>query len=210
MFAAPTCAKVRDHTVITEERTRLEELVAHVDEASSQQTGGKWLERATVEAAKLIKEWDIVESWAWATWPGREEEFPNINRQDIGVDVVAVRRSDGQHIAIQCKARQLDEHGAGNPIGKSEIDSFANTSASSFWAERWIVTNGSVSVGANALQALSMHDKPIKQVNIAHDLRQQLESESSDQEECPHCVPPPHFFRRREADQVVHAARGRY
>ena len=189
MSAAPTCAKVRDHTVTTEERTRLEELIAHVEEASGQQTGGRWLERATVEAAKLTKEWDIAESWAWADWPGREERFPNVSRQDIGVDVVAVRRSDGQHIAIQCKARQLDERGAGNPIGKSEIDSFVNTSAGSFWAEHWIVTNGSVSMGANAVQALSMHDKdkPIKQVNIAHDLRQQLESVTSGHDDCSHC-----------------------
>ena len=189
MSAAPTCAKVRDHTVITEERTRLEELIAHVEEASGQRTGGRWLERATVEAAKLIKEWDIAESWSWDDWPERQKQFPVTSDRDIGVDVVAVRRSDGQHIAIQCKARQLDEQGAGNPIGKSEIDSFANASAGPFWAERWVVTNGSVSMGANAVQALSMHDKgkPIKQVNIAHDLRQQLESVTSGQDDCSHC-----------------------
>ena len=176
--------------MITDERTRLEELIAHVDEASEHQTGGGWLEVATVHAGSLIKEWDIADCWAWDDWPDREKQFPATSDRDIGVDVVAVRRSDGKHIAIQCKARQLDEHGAGNPIGKSEIDSFANASAGSFWSERWIVTNGNVSMGANALQALSMHEKPIKQVNIAHDLRQQLESVTSGHDERSLSEPP--------------------
>ncbi len=189
MSATLICAKAKDHTVITEERTRLEELIAHVEEASSQQTGGKWLEEVTRRAGPLIKEWDILKCWLWAEWPEREERFHGTTNQDIGIDVVAVRRSDGGHIAIQCKARQLDERGAGDLINKGEVDSFANISAGSFWAERWIVTNGSVSMGANAAQALSMHDKdkPIKQVNIAHDLRQQLESVTSGHDDCSHC-----------------------
>ena len=175
--------------MITEERTRLEELIAHVEEASGQQTGGKWLEEATRRAGPLIKEWDILKCWLWAEWPEREERFPGTTNQDIGIDVVAVRRSDGGHIAIQCKARQLDERGAGDLIDKGEIDSFANASTAPFWSERWIVTNGSVSMGSNAVQALSMHDedRPIKQVNIAHDLRQQLESVTSGHDDCSHC-----------------------
>lgn len=175
--------------MITDERTRLEELIAHVDEASGQQTGGKWLEEATRRAGPLIKEWDIAKCWLWAEWPEREERFPGTTNQDIGIDVVAVRRSDGEHIAIQCKARQLDERGAGDLIDKGEIDSFANASAGPFWSERWVVTNGSVGMGSNATQALSMHDKdrPIKQVNIAHDLRQQLGSVTSDHDDCSHC-----------------------
>ena len=176
--------------MITDERTRLEELIAHVDEASEHQTGGGWLEVATVHAGSLIREWDVADCWAWDDWPDRQKQFPATSDRDIGVDVVAVRRSDGEHIAIQCKARQLDEHGAGNPIGKSEIDSFANASAGSFWSERWIVTNGNVSMGANASQAVSMHEKPIKQVNIAHDLRQQLESVTSGHDERSLSEPP--------------------
>lgn len=178
---------------MSDERTELEDLIAHVDEASRQQTGGAWLEVATRKAGPIVREWDIAKSCLWSEWTGREQQFPGASKRDIGVDVVAVRRSDGGHIAIQCKARQLDERGAGAPISKSEIDSFASTSASSFWAERWIVTNGSVSMGSNAVQLIEMLDKPIKQVNIAHDLREQLESETSEGEVCPHCVPPPIF-----------------
>ena len=177
---------------MSDERTKLEELIAHVDEASRQQTGGEWLERATRDAGAMVREWDVAESYLWSEWPGREQQFPGASKRDIGVDVVAVRRSDGGHIAIQCKARQLDERGEGGPISKSEIDSFANTSSGSFWSERWIVTNGSVAMGANAVQALSMHDesRPIKQINIAHDLRQQLEALTSEQGEHPQTDDP--------------------
>lgn len=177
---------------MSDERTKLEELIAHVDEASRQQTGGEWLERATRDAGAMVREWDVAESYLWSEWPGREQQFPGASKRDIGVDVVAVRRSDGRHIAIQCKARQLDERGEGGPIIKSEIDSFANTSSGSFWSERWIVTNGSVAIGANAVQALSMHDesRPIKQINIAHDLRQQMEALTSEQDEGPHTADP--------------------
>ena len=55
---------------------------------------------------------------------------------------MGIRRSDGEYIAIQCKSRQLDEHGRGDPIAKHETDKFANASSGLFWAERWIVTNG--------------------------------------------------------------------
>ena len=178
---------------MTDEHTEIEELITFVDTASEQQTLGEWLEVATDRACELIREWDIERSWPWDEWPERGERFPGTTKRDIGVDVVAVRRSDGEHIAIQCKARQLDERGEGGPISKSEVDSFASTSAGSFWAERWIVTNGSVSMGGNTVQLLEMHDKPIKQVNIAHDLREQLQSETFESEGCPHCVPPPIF-----------------
>ena len=67
----------------------------------------------------------------------------------MGIDCVALRRSDGEHIAIQCKSRQLDEHGRGNPINKEEFDSFASASADQFWAERWIITNGDNPLGNN-------------------------------------------------------------
>ncbi len=176
--------------MMTDERTELEELINLVDEASQHQTAGEWLEVATRNAGPMIREWDIAESYLWSEWPAREEQFPGVTKRDIGVDIVAVRRSDGEHIAIQCKARQLDERGAGAPISKSEIDSFANASAGALWAERWIVTNGNVPVGANALQAVSTHGKPIKQVNIALDLRQQLDSDNSYQADCPHCAEP--------------------
>ena len=43
---------------MTDQRTALEELIAHVDEASRQQTGGEWLELATRRAGPIVREWD--------------------------------------------------------------------------------------------------------------------------------------------------------
>ena len=163
-----------------------------VAEAARHPTGGKWLENVTVHAAPRIREWDIAECWPWAEWPDRESKFPGTTNQDIGIDCVAVRRSDGEHIAIQCKSRQLDEHGRGNPINKEEFDSFASTSADDFWAERWIVTNGDNPPGSNVKKTLAMHSKPVKMVNIATDLhRQQEQQVASTREDCHHCRPGP-------------------
>ena len=116
----------------------IENAIATVAAASSEQTGGKWLENLTIDAGPYIKEWDISQCWPWAEWPERESHFPDAGKQDVGIDCVAVRRSDGEHIAIQCKSRQLDEHGRGNPISKDEFDSFASASAdqSGFWTAK--------------------------------------------------------------------------
>ena len=121
----------------------IDQAIDRVAEGSSQPTGGKWLEHLTAEVAPHIREWDITRAYPWADWP------ENPTGQDIGIDIVAIRRSDGEHIAIQCKSRQLDEHGHGSPINKGEFDSFASASSGDLWAERWIVTNGDNPLGNN-------------------------------------------------------------
>ena len=162
----------------------IEKAIATVDEASREQTGGKWLEDLTIKVGLHIRDWDITQCWAWADWPEREAHFPGTTNQDVGIDCVAVRR-DGEHIAIQCKSRQLDEHGHGNPITKEEFDSFASASAGDFWSERWIVTNGDNPLGNNVKQTLAMASKPVKMVIIGNDLLQQQAAFTY--EECPHC-----------------------
>ena len=175
----------------------IEQAISTVAEANPQSTGGQWLEDLTVAVSPYIKEWDIAQCYSWAEWPERETRYPGTTKQDIGVDCVAVRRSDGEHIAIQCKSRQLDEHGRGADITKAEIDSFASTSAGDFWAERWIVTNGDNRPGGNTLQVASMHGEPIKMVNIANDLLQQQAAFTH--EECPHCEPNPDGEERKQS-----------
>ena len=174
----------------------IESAVATVREASAQQTGGKWLENITVLTAPLISEWDVESCYPWAEWPEREARFPNTTNQDVGIDAVAIRRSDGQHIAIQCKARQLDEQGYGGSISKDELDKFISSSADAFWAERWLVTNGDNPVSPNVARTPGLKDKPIKVVNIANDLLQQQATSAS--EECPHCEPNPDGEERRQ------------
>ncbi len=152
-------------------------------------TDGKWLEDLTVAVAPYLKEWDVACCYAWSDWPERETHFPGTTNQDPGIDAVAIRRSDGAHIAIQCKARQLDAHGRGAPIAKGETADFASASAGSFWAERWLVTNGDNPLNAGARQVLSMADTPIKWINLTTDLEQQPAGGPA--EECPHCQPHP-------------------
>ena len=174
----------------------IESAVATVREASTQQTGGKWLENITVLTAPLISEWDVEHCYPWAEWPEREARFSNTTNQDVGIDAVAIRRSDGQHIAIQCKARQLDAQGYGGSISKDELDKFISSSADAFWAERWLVTNGDNPMSPNVARTPGLMDKPIKQVNIANDLLQQQATFTS--EECPHCEPNPDGEERRQ------------
>ena len=174
----------------------IETAIGTIAEASPQKTGGKWLEDLTAQVAPYIREWDIAKCWGWSEWPEREAHFPNTTNQDVGIDAVAIRLSDGEHIAIQCKSRQLDEHGHGAPINKSELDKFISSSAGGFWAERWLITNGDNPIGPTALQTPSLHDKPIKVVNIANDLLQQRAAFAY--EECPHCEPNPDGEERRQ------------
>ena len=182
---------------ITKAQTIIRESISTVAEMSSQSTDGLWLEELTVLAGPHIREWDTVRCHSWAEWPEREQHFPRTSHQDIGIDVVAIRRSDGRHIAIQCKSRQLDQNGRGRHISKGEIDKFASTSSNEFWVERWIVTNGDSPISGNTEQALSMLDKPVKMINVAYDLWQQQAAFT--EEECPHCKPNPDGEERRQS-----------
>ena len=112
----------------------IEQGIRTVAKMSPLSTDGTWLEDLTVQVAPYVKEWDIAECWRWSQWPERETHFPGTTNQDIGIDCVARRRSDSEHIAIQCKSRQLDASGHGSPIHKGEVNSFAFTSAGEFWA----------------------------------------------------------------------------
>ena len=148
----------------------IEQAIKIAAKMSPLSTDGTWLEDITVAAGPHIKEWDVERCYLWSEWPEREDHFPDTTNVDVGIDVVAVRRSDRKHIAIQCKSRQLDEHGKGEPIAKQETDKFASASSNfKFWAERWIVTNGDNPLSANAKHVLSMSVRPIKMVNIAID-----------------------------------------
>ncbi len=174
----------------TETQMIITKAIGIATEMNPQDTDGTWLEDLTVQVSPHLKEWDFDECYHWSEWPEREDHFPKTTKQDVGIDAVAIRRGDNQYIAIQCKARQLDERGDGAPIEKGETDKFASASADGFWAERWIVTNGNNPLSNNAQQVLSMTSKPIKLVNITNDLLQQQLAPTV--EECPHCAPNPY------------------
>ena len=159
-------------------------------EMNPRETDGEWLEVLTVRIAPHVREWDVSAAYRWADWPERESRFPGITKQDIGIDVVAISRSDGEHIAIQCKSRKLDERGRGTDISKTETDKFLSTSSSKFWVERWLVTNGDNRLSDNTQRALSILDKPLKVVNVHKDLLEQRDAARTD-DFCPHCQPHP-------------------
>ena len=169
------------------ERATIEDAIAEIVETSGQSTDGKWLERLTARVAPHIREWDVSDTYMWGDWPERETLFPGTTNLDVGIDVVAVRRSDGEHIAIQCKSRQLDEHGRGADISARETDRFINASTDGFWAERWLVTNGDNRLSSPSRQVLSMQqDKPLKVVNIHKDLLEERSGALTDEDGQPH------------------------
>ena len=65
-----------------------------LEEAKSEPTGGKWLERLTAQIAPLIKEWDISYCWTWSEWPDRERLLPDTTNQDNGIDACQGRRQN--------------------------------------------------------------------------------------------------------------------
>ena len=159
---------------------------------------GKWLERLTAQIAPLIKEWDIPHCWTWSEWPDRERLLPDTTNQDNGIDAVAINRSTGAYIAIQCKSRQLDENGRGNDIERPEITSFISESENELYDQRWLITNGDSRLNDRAERTSSQLNKKIKLFNLHADLTAQAKGSIKD-EECPHCQPNPDGEWRRQS-----------
>ncbi|WP_420437843.1 DEAD/DEAH box helicase family protein [Candidatus Poriferisodalis sp.] len=170
----------------------LERASETLEHYSPQSTDGTWLEDLTVEVAPFLADWDVEVIYPWAEWPSRVEHFPNTTKQDIGIDLVAHRRSDDRPIAVQCKARKLDPDGAGAEIGKGEVSAFSTPAANDLFAERWLVTNGANPLNANAENAIEVSGKPIKLVNLTADLTAETAAAAAPQsdDECPHCAEP--------------------
>ena len=173
--------------VNTETSRVISEALDIANEMNPLATDGTWLEELTVQAGPHIREWDVDRCYLWSEWPEREEYYQNSTKQDVGIDAVATRSGGGEYVAIQCKSRQLNTAGQGDPIRKTEIDKFASTSSSQFWAERWVVTNGDNPLSDNVAQAVAADQKPIKLVNITNDLVEQQRVSVPD-DECEHCA----------------------
>ncbi len=153
-------------------------------------TDGAWLEELTVDIGPVLADWDVEVIYPWSRWPERTEHFPQSTASDNGIDLVARRRSDGAHIAVQCKSRKLDDDGRGNDIDKGEFDSFGHATASSFWSERWLVTNGSVRLSGPAALNNQMTDNPVRLVNLAADVSAAASASAEAEEDCAHCANP--------------------
>ena len=181
----------------------IEEAIRALTEMSERSADDQWLETLTAAVAPYIKEWDVSRCYRWSEWPERAARFPDTSGHHVEIDIVAVRRSDGEHIAIKCKTRQRGGDGQGAPIGKEEIDSFVSASSGTFWAERWVVTNGDNPMSVNAHETELMTGKPVKMVNVAGDLLQQRAAFT--REECPHCAPNPDGEDRQQTRSCMQA-----
>ena len=178
---------------------KLGDALVEIEETSRRATDGKWLERLTADCAPLIAEWDVSEAWTWEEWPGK-------THPDSGIDVVA-ERADGELIAIQCKSRELDDQGSGQPINKREIDSFISESSSigvSF-AELWLVVNGGVAVNANAQRV--MDGNKVVHINLYADIEKQHDGARSTRlEDCPHFEPDADATAKQTRDSMQREA----
>ena len=183
MYDISKCDRVQSMTDI------IKEALDEISEQGQRPTDGRWLEDLTVRCARLISEWDVDEAWLWSKWPDIQKHYPP-RTPDIGIDVVAKRKSDGKLIAIQCKSRQLNEKGAGPKIYKNELDKFIAASVEELWVERWLVVNGNVDISINAIKARGLKAKPVKQIIIESDLlkQKQINEESKVDISCPHCT----------------------
>ena len=164
--------------------------LVELETTGSQQTDGRWLEDLTVRVAPLVREWDVSECWHWADWPDRDKVMPAAPTTDVGIDVVARRRSDGAWIAIQAKSRQLDASGRGAPVNAGELDKFLAAAADkAIWAERWLVVNGAVALGGYSPGKAAMSGAPVKVENLRAALVRQRDAMTTD-DDCEHCREP--------------------
>lgn len=103
----------------------------------SAQEKGKAFENLLVHALPLIRETEISNAWLWADIP-REKRlslFPNSQRADTGVDIIA-ERHDGSIIAIQAKCYKPTRK-----LRQQDINNFlAMTGAVASISRRWVVT----------------------------------------------------------------------
>ncbi len=178
-------------TAATNPAAVIDEAAATLQAHAHQQTDGVWLEQLTVQVALHIRDWNVDGCWPWPEWLHRETVLPGSTPNDVGIDLVARRRDDGNWIAIQVKSRKLDEAGVGNPVTAKELDSFlAAASDKDVWAERWLVANGSVSLGGYSPAKVAMSGAQVKNVNVTQDVeRQRAAFVAGDTEVCPHCEP---------------------
>ena len=163
--------------------------LAILEENAHRETDGTWLEDLIADVAPHVRDWNVNGCWRWPDWPDRTRVMPHSSRNDHGIDLVARRRDDGAWIAIQSKARRLDEAGKGRRVPGRELSTFLALSGNKeIWQERWLVVNGNVTVSGHALDLAAAAGAPLKEVNVAQAVEsQRAASAAADTDTCRHC-----------------------
>ncbi len=103
------------------------------DKAKHLREKGDLFERAIKNFLKKSPEHNFENVWMWSDWPDHKKY--DIQKQDMGIDLVAKEKETGNYIAIQCKCFNEDTQ-----ITKKHIDSFLAHSGKKPFTSRLIVT----------------------------------------------------------------------
>lgn len=167
----------------------LDDALTKLKEHAREETDGFWLEEVTADVAPHVREWNVDRCWRWEDWPERGEVMPEgTPATDVGIDLVARRRDDGEWIAIQVKSRKLDPAGEGKAVNSDEMNKFLAAAAKSdVWAERWLAVNGAVPPGGHTQGKAAMSGSPVKVIHVAQEVQRAELAADSEDETCPHC-----------------------
>jgi predicted helicase len=138
--------------------TTIYEVLDELRASSTSEAGkGSKLERlfATYLKTDPVYADQFSDVWLWQDWPGRD------GKHDTGIDLVAVDRLTGGHVAIQCKF--YDPH---STIGKGDIDSFLSASGKEGFTQRIIVSTTD-KWNAHAEDAVQGQQIPVRRIGLA-------------------------------------------
>ena len=126
-------------------------------QASSKADKGSKLERLIAQYLRTDPVYtdQFSDVWLWQDWPGRG------GKHDTGIDLVAVDRLTGGHVAIQCKF--FDQS---STISKPDIDTFLSASGKEGFTGRIIVSTTD-RWNPHAEDAIQGQQIPVRRIGLA-------------------------------------------
>ena len=126
-------------------------------QSSSKADKGSKLERLIAQYLRTDPVYadQFSDVWLWQDWPGRG------GKHDTGIDLVAVDRLTGGHVAIQCKF-----FNAHSTISKPDIDTFLSASGKEGFTQRIIVSTTD-RWNPHAEDAIQGQQIPVRRIGLA-------------------------------------------
>ena len=138
--------------------TSIYEVLDELDgQATSKADKGSKLERLMAQFLRTdpVYAEQFSDVWLWQDWPDRG------GKHDTGIDIVAVDRLNGGHVAIQCKF--FDPN---STISKPDIDTFLSASGKEGFTQRIIVSTTD-KWNAHAEDAIQGQQVPVRRIGLA-------------------------------------------
>ncbi len=138
--------------------TSIYEVLDELDgQSTSKADKGSKLERLMAQFLRTdpVYAEQFSDVWLWQDWPGRG------GKHDTGIDIVAVDRLTGGHVAIQCKF--FDPR---STISKPDIDTFLSASGKEGFTQRIIVSTTD-KWNAHAEDAIQGQQVPVRRIGLA-------------------------------------------